>query len=122
MLTMNFDAESADVRKQTFFSAMQAEGVGCFQYIPSPIPTWPRLHWQTYDGPKVMWTEPLGQSGIDYREVRVPSCEKKIAQSVEMGWNYIEPSEEKMARLASAFAKVEENLPALREWEAKQEG
>ncbi|MBM3474758.1 MAG: DegT/DnrJ/EryC1/StrS family aminotransferase [Armatimonadetes bacterium] len=120
MLTMNFDAGFAGVSKQTFFSAMQAEGIGCFQYIPSPITTWRRLHWQTYDGPKVMWAEPLRQSGIDYREVRVPNCERKIAQSVEMGWNYIEPSEEKMARLASAFAKVEENLPALREWEAEQ--
>jgi dTDP-4-amino-4,6-dideoxygalactose transaminase len=122
MLTMNFDAEFAGVRKETFFQAMQAEGVSCFQYIPSPIPTWPRLHWQTYEGPKVMWTEPLRQSGIDYRDVRVPSCQSKIAQSVEMGWNYIEPSEGKMARLASAFTKVEESLPALREWEAKQEG
>ena len=122
MLTMNFDAEFAGVSKQTFFQAMQAEGVSCFQYIPSPIPTWPRLHWQTYDGPKVMWTESLRQSGIDYREVRIPNCERKIAQSVEMGWNYIEPSEQKMHRLASAFIKVEENLPALREWEAGQEG
>jgi dTDP-4-amino-4,6-dideoxygalactose transaminase len=119
MLTMNFDAEFAGVSKQTFFQALQAEGVGCFQYIPSPIPTWPRLHWQTYDGPKIMWTEPLRQSGIDYREVSVPNCERKIAQSVEVGWNYIEPSPAKMQQLASAFLKVEANLPALREWETR---
>jgi len=117
MLTMNFDADYAGIRKSTFFAAVGAEGAGCFQYIPSPIPTWPRLHWQTYDGPKVMWTEALRQSGIDYRAVAVPNCERKIARSVEMGWNYVEPSEEKMSRLASVFQKVEENLPALRDWE-----
>ncbi len=120
MLTMNFDADYAGVGKSTFFAAMSAEGVNCSQYIPSPIPTWTRLQWQTYDGPKVNWLEPLRQSGIDYREVSVPNCEAKIARSVEMGWNYVQVSEEKMDRLASAFRKVEENLPALREWETQQ--
>ena len=120
MLTMNFAADYAGLKKSTFFAAMGAEGVGCFQYVPSPIPTWPRLHWQTYAGPKVMWTEPLRQSGVDYRAVSVPNCERKIAQSVEMGWNYVEPSEAKMQQLASAFHKVESNLDALREWEKSQ--
>lgn len=119
MLTMNFDAEFAQVSKAAFFAAMHAEGVSCHQYIPSPIPTWPRLHWQDYDGPKVMWTESLRQSGIDYREVRVPNCERKIAQSVEMGWNYILPDAAKMQQLANTFGKVEENLPALRDWERR---
>lgn len=121
MLTMNYNADHAGVSKATFFAAMAAEGVSCFQYIPSPIPSWPRLHWQTYDGPKVMWTESLRQSGIDYRAVDVPNCERKIARSVEMGWNYVEVCEAKMGQLASAFAKVDENLPALREWEAGQQ-
>jgi hypothetical protein len=67
-----------------------------------------------------MWTEPLRQGGTDYRQVALPNCEQKIAASVEMGWNYVEPSEEKMERLVSAFVKVEENLPALRDWEAAQ--
>jgi len=119
MLTMNFDAEFAGVSKATFFQAMRAEGVGCHQYVPSPIPTWPRLHWQDYDGPKVMWTESLRQSGIDYRDVSVPNCERKIAQSVEMGWNYIQPDTAKMQQLANAFIKVEENLSALRDWEQR---
>ena len=122
MLTMNFEAEQAGVKKGTFLAAMAAEGVSCHQYVPSPISTWPRLHWQSYDGPKVMWTESLRQSGIDYREVSVPNCERKIARSVEMGWNYVEPSEADMARLADAFRKVQEGLPALRDWEKNQEG
>jgi dTDP-4-amino-4,6-dideoxygalactose transaminase len=120
MLTMNYSAEAAGVSKQTFFQAARAEGVGCFQYIPSPIPSWPRLHWQTYAGPKVMWTEPLRQSGIDYRAVRVPQCESKIARSVEMGWNYTVPDPAGMGRIADAFAKIEANLPALRDWERRQ--
>ncbi len=122
MLTMNFDAEAAGIRKETFFQAARAEGVSCFQYVPSPIPSWPRLHWQTYDGPKVMWTEPLRQSGIDYRAVRLPQCEAKIARSVEMGWNYTVPDPAGMARIADAFAKIEANLPALRDWERGQTG
>jgi hypothetical protein len=67
-----------------------------------------------------MWTEPLRQSGIDYRQVQVPNCEAKIERSVEMGWNYVEPDESKMKQLAAVFAKVEENLPALRDWERAQ--
>lgn len=120
MLTMNFDSEHAGISKDTFFQAMRAEGVSCHQYIPSPIPTWPRLQWQTYEGPRVMWTENLRRAGIDYSAVEVPNCEYKIARSVEMGWNYVEPSEEKMTTLASAFHKVEDNLPALRDWEGRQ--
>jgi len=122
MLTMNFDEERTGIKKSTFFEAIRAEGVSCFQYIPSPIPTWPRLHWQTYDGPKVMWTEPLRQSGIDYRDLKLPNCRAKIAASVEMGWNYIEPDESKMAKLADAFRKVEDNLPDLRVWETSAGG
>ncbi len=117
MLTMNFDVQGAGIGKDTFFAALRAEGVHCHQYVPSPISTWPRLHWQTYNGPKVMWTEALRQSGIDYREVRLPNCERKLAASVEMGWNYIEPNEEKMNKLARVFRKVQEQLPALRDWE-----
>jgi dTDP-4-amino-4,6-dideoxygalactose transaminase len=120
MLTMNVDAAAAGLAKQTVYQALRAEGVGCFQYIPSPISTWPRLHWQTYDGPKVMWTEPLRQSGIDYRSVRVPHCEQKIARSLELGWNYTVPDAAGMQRLADAFAKVEAQLPALRDWERSQ--
>jgi len=118
MLTMNFNKERAGIEKSTLFAAASAEKISCFQYIPSPIPTWPRLHWQTYDGPKIMWTEPLRQSGVDYREVRVPNCELKIAQSVEMGWNYIEQDPEAISLLARAFRRIQANLPALRNWEA----
>ncbi len=62
----------------------------------------------------------LRQSGIDYSLTEVPNCEKRIAHSLEMGWNYVEVNEPKMKQMASAFHKVEENLDALREWETSQ--
>jgi hypothetical protein len=37
-----------------------------------------------------------------------------------MSWNYIDVDEAKMAQMAAAFEKVEENLDALCEWEAAQ--
>jgi len=120
MLTMNFDAATAGITKQTFFAALRAEGAAVFQYVPSPISTWTRLQWQTYDGPRVMWTESLRRSGIDYRAVSVPNCELRIARSVEMGWNFTVPDPAGMARLADTFAKVEANLPALQDWERHQ--
>jgi hypothetical protein len=87
--------------------------------VPAPISDWRRLQWQTYDGPKVMWTEALRQNGIDYRRVEVPNCEHKVAHSLEISWNYIDLDESKMERMASAFEKVEANLDDLREWEQK---
>jgi dTDP-4-amino-4,6-dideoxygalactose transaminase len=117
MLTMNFQPEAAGISKDTYLQALRAEKVGIFAYIPSPIPTWRRLHWQDYDGPRVMWTDSLRSNGTDYRQVQVPNCEFKIAHSLEMGWNYIRDDKTRIARLAAAFQKVEEQLPALREWE-----
>jgi dTDP-4-amino-4,6-dideoxygalactose transaminase len=117
MLTMNYVPEVTGVRRDTYIEALRAEGVAIGHYVPSPISQWPRLRWQDYDGPKVMWTETLRQSGIDYARAEVPNCEIKVARSLEMGWNYIDVDEEGMNRMASAFEKVERNLDALREWE-----
>ncbi|MCZ6678148.1 MAG: hypothetical protein O7E52_12945 [Candidatus Poribacteria bacterium] len=72
-----------------------------------------------YDGPRVMWTETLRQHGVDYTQMEVPNCEQKLQHALEMGWNYTQVHEVGMKQLASAFHKVEENLDALREWEAK---
>jgi dTDP-4-amino-4,6-dideoxygalactose transaminase len=117
MVTMNFQPEVAGVQRSTYVEALRAEGIGIGPYVPAPIPQWRRLHWQDYDGPKVMWTETLRQSGIDYARAEVPNCETKVARSLEMGWNYVKVDEEGMAHMASAFEKVEDNLDALRAWE-----
>jgi len=117
MLTMNFQPEAVGLSRDTYLQALRAEGVGIFAYVPSPIPSWNRLHWQTYDGPKVMWTETLRWAEVDYTEVELPNCERKIACSLEMSWNHTQVNEAGMKRLANAFHKVEENLDALRAWE-----
>jgi dTDP-4-amino-4,6-dideoxygalactose transaminase len=117
MVTMNFRPEVAGVQRSTYVKALQAEGISIGPYVPAPIPRWRRLQWQDYDGPKVMWTETLSQSGIDYAQSEIPNCERKVARSLEMGWNYVDVDENKMNRIASAFEKVEENLDALRDWE-----
>jgi hypothetical protein len=120
MLTMNFRPEVAGIRRSTYLEALRAEGVPAFSYVPAPISQWKRLQWQDYDGPKVMWTEALRNSGVDYSQVEVPNAERKIAHSIEISWNYIDVDEAKMLRLAAAFEKVEANLDALREWEESQ--
>ena len=119
MLTMNFQPEYAGLRRDTYLRALQAEKVGVFAYIPSPITTWRRLQWQSYDGPRVMWTETLRRAGVDYAAMEVPNCQIKVARSLEMGWNYVRVDDARTRRLASAFHKVEENLDALRAWERK---
>jgi dTDP-4-amino-4,6-dideoxygalactose transaminase len=120
MLTMNFNPEVTGVQRSTYIQALRAEGVAVGPYVPAPLSRWRRLQWQEYDGPKVMWTETLRRSGIDYASVQVPNCERKVARSLEISWNYVEVDEGKMNRMASAFEKVEENLDALREWERSQ--
>jgi dTDP-4-amino-4,6-dideoxygalactose transaminase len=117
MLTTNYNPDVAGVRRSTYVKALRAEGVAIGPYVPSSISRWSRLQWQDYDGPKVMWTETLRRSGIDYGLAEVPNCEIKVARSLEMSWNYVEVDEDGMNQLASAFEKVEENLDALREWE-----
>lgn len=117
MVTMNYRPELTGVRRETYVQALRAEGISIGPYVPAPISQWSRLRWQEYDGPKVMWTETLRRSGIDYARQEVPHCEHKVAHSLEMSWNYIDVDEDAMDRLAAAFEKVEDNLDALRGWE-----
>ncbi len=118
LLSLNFNPERAGIRRSSYIRALNAEGLNLAPYVPAPIPAWSRLQWQNYDGPKVMWTETLKQSGIDYTQVEVPNCETKVSRSMEMKWNYVEVDEMEIQQLASAFHKVEENLDMLRDWES----
>ena len=49
-----------------------------------------------------------------------PGCERKIERSLDMDWNYIRPDAARMRRLADVFRKLEEALPALRDWERRE--
>jgi len=120
MLTMNFQADRAGVSRATFIKALRAEGVAMSSYVPSPIPAWRRMNWQGYRGPKVMWMESLRRAGVDYRKVRLPNCERKIAQSLEMGFNFTRVSRPTMQRMADAFYRIQEGIGELRAWERRQ--
>jgi dTDP-4-amino-4,6-dideoxygalactose transaminase len=117
LLTMNFDAEAAGVSRNTFAAALKAEGMLAFGYVPSPIPDWKRLHWQGYDGPKVSWTAALEKSGIDYRGMALPNCRHRVANSIETRFDFIDPREDMVSRMADVIQKVEANIDALRDYE-----
>jgi dTDP-4-amino-4,6-dideoxygalactose transaminase len=120
LLSLNFNPEKAGITRSTYLKALNAEGLNLTPYVPAPIPTWRRLQWQNYDGPKVMWLENLERHGVDYAQVEVPNCETKVARSMEMKWNYIYVDEPRIQEVASAFQKVEENLEILRDFELSE--
>jgi dTDP-4-amino-4,6-dideoxygalactose transaminase len=117
MVTTNFDENEAGVSRDTFKAALKAEGLGAFAYVPSPIHTWKRLHWQGYRGPRTPWTENLRRAGVDYRKVDMPNCRHKIAHAIDMGFNYYKPARKTMERIAEIFYKVERGIDGLRKWE-----
>ncbi len=119
LLTMNFDAAAAGVSRNTFAAALKAEGMLAFGYVPSPIPDWKRLHWQGYQGPKVSWTAALEKSGIDYRNMALPNCRHRVANSIETRFDFIDAQENMVSRMANIIEKVEANIDALRDHERK---
>ena len=116
LITMSFVADHARVRKETYIKALNAEGINIFSYVPSPIPRWPRMQWQTYSGPRVMWSENLRRHGVNYDEAALPGCDERIETSLEMSWNFLDGTAE-VERIADAILKVEAQLDALRDWE-----
>lgn len=119
LLTMIYDAEAAGVSRDTFAAAIKAEGMLAFGYVPSPIPDWPRLHWQGYKGPRVSWMAALEASGVDYRNMAIPNCRWRIANSIETRFDFVDPQEHMVERMAETIFKVEANIDALREHERK---
>ncbi len=118
MVTLNFDVEAAGVSRDTYLTALRAEGVPAFVYIQTPLHRAPRLSPRT-TGPRVMWTENLRRHGVDYTDLVLPNVDRKIAASIELNWNYIDADPAAMSSLADAFIKLEENLDELRTYERK---
>jgi dTDP-4-amino-4,6-dideoxygalactose transaminase len=118
-LSMNFDPERAGVSRDAFEQALAAEGLPAGHYVPAPIPHWERLRTSGYRGPRTVWTENLVRAGVDYRREDYPNCRRKVERSLDMDWNYIRPDAARMRRLADIFAKVEENVGQLRDWERR---
>ncbi len=119
-LSLNFDEAAAGIRRETYIRALAAEGLEVGGYVPAPIPHWERLRASGYRGPKTIWTKHLRDARVRFRGQRFPACEEKISKSLDMEWNFIRQDAGRMRRLASIFTKLEENLPALREWESRE--
>lgn len=116
MLTFNFSPETAELSRDTYLRALQAEGVKALTYVQSALHHSPRLSPQ-WDGPRVMWTETIRASGLDPTQAELPGCDRKVARSLEIPWNIPIVDEALMGEIADAFVKVEENLDLLRKHE-----
>ena len=114
--TLNFDAEHAGISRDTYLKALQAEGVPAVTYVEKSLHKSPRLS-PDWNGPRVMWTETIRQSGSDPTKVELPGCELKVARSIDLPWNYYREDKALMASIAAAFVKLEEGLDELRDWE-----
>lgn len=119
MWSMNFRSRRAEIHRDTFLKAVQAEGLPMATYVPSPICTWPRLQWQTYRGPRTTWQENLRRAKVVYRVEDVPNCCHKIEHGVEMLFRFYRPARRVMQRIADIVYKVEANIDALRKFEAE---
>lgn len=117
LFTMTFDAEAAGVTRDTFVAALKAEGLLAFGYVPSPIPDWKRLHWQDYRGPRAAWHAALRTAGVDYRGLALPNCRWRVAHAIETRFDFIDPQDEMVGRMAEIIFKVEANIAALRDHE-----
>ncbi len=120
LMSFNFDPAAAGVSRDTFAAAMKAEGMLAFGYVPSPISDWPRLHWQDYKGPRVSWLSSLAAAKIDYRGMALPNCRWRVANSIETRFDYVDPNEAMVDRIAEIIHKVEANIGALRDYERAQ--
>ena len=117
MWSMNFRSERAGIHRDTFLKAVQAEGLNMTNYVPSPIPSWPRLHWRTYRGPRTTWHQTLRRAKVRYRREDVPNCCHKIEHAVELLFRFYKPAKPIMQRIADIIYKVEANVDALRAYE-----
>ena len=122
MLTSNFLSDKAGVRRETFLAALKAEGVQAFAYVPEGIQHWRRLHWKNYRGPTAHWQGQLRRAKIDYGARALPNCDYKVDHAIELSFtHWHRPAKRAMQRMAEAFLKVEDQIEALREYEAEKD-
>jgi dTDP-4-amino-4,6-dideoxygalactose transaminase len=117
MWSVLFRAKQAGVHRDTFLKALQAEGLAATSYLPAPIPSWPRLHWQTYKGPRTVWHENLRRAKVDYRKDAVPNTEYAINHGIQLIFRFYKPAAKVMQRIADIIYKVESNIDSLRHYE-----
>jgi len=71
---------------------LQETGLGAFRYIPTPLHQLPRMDWEQYDGPPVFWHAYLREAGHRYATQSLPNTEARSRETIQMGWNWIEPN------------------------------
>lgn len=116
---VRFHAEEAGVSKETYMAAVNAEGLYCYEYLPRPVNKAERLS-PEWSGTRVMWTENLKRAGYDSTKLELPRVEAQIRNHFNLIWNYIDYDPAFIGRMVDVFAKVEENLDVLREYEARE--
>jgi dTDP-4-amino-4,6-dideoxygalactose transaminase len=110
---VSFDAEAAGVSKSTFMEAVNAEGLYCYEYLPRPVHKAARLS-PDWDGPRVMWTENLRRANYDPTKLELPRVQDQIKNHFNLVWNFVNYEPDFIGGMVDVFAKVEENLDALR--------
>ncbi len=113
---VRYDAEATGISKETYLEALNAEGLYSYVYLPRPVNKAPRLS-PDWNGARVMWTENLKRANYDPTKVEVPHAEAQIKHHFNLVWNYIDYEPAFIQGMVDAFAKVEENLDALRSYE-----
>jgi dTDP-4-amino-4,6-dideoxygalactose transaminase len=114
---VRFDEDAAGVKKSTFLEALNADGLYSYEYLLKPMNTYSRLS-PEWNGPRVPWTENLKRANYDPTAVPVPHAEAQIRDHFNLVWNFIEFDPPFIEGMVDVFRKVEENLDALRAYEA----
>lgn len=81
-------------------------GLGAFRYIPVPLHKLPRMDWENYQGPAVFWHAYLKQSGAVYPAQSLPQTVKRSAETIQLGWNWIEPNPAAMKQIRDVLASL----------------
>ncbi|HZN91074.1 MAG TPA: aminotransferase class V-fold PLP-dependent enzyme [Myxococcales bacterium] len=114
MVTFNYLEERTGVPRAKMLRALQAEGAPVFVYVREALPALKRMRWKGYRGPRPFWMDQLRRAKVDYGRAALPGCERKVARSMEIVWNFYRPDARAMERLAECFHKVGRHLDALR--------
>ena len=86
-------------------------------YVPSVIPSWPRLQWKNYRGPRTPWLDNLRRAKVRYRKEETPGAYYKVEHALELLFRFYKPMPKTMRRIADIVYKVEANIDALRAYE-----
>jgi hypothetical protein len=65
----------------------------------------------------VSWLSALEAAQVDYRNLPLPHCRHRIANSIETRFDFVDAQEAQVDRMLEIIAKVEASIDDLREHE-----